>query len=451
MIHLLLSIFGILVTILFVVGTHEAAHFYAARLLGVKVLRFSIGFGKALFRFRDKHKTEYVIALIPLGGYVKMLDENEGKVAAKDLPYAFNRQPYYKKFLIVLAGPFINIVSAFFLYWLIFVIGFTAVKPIIGEVTPRSIAAEAGLRAHDEIESIDNTPTASWSSIIFRLLVHAGNKDHLAMGVRTPNDQTQIRLLDMSNWHLNDLTPDPLESLGLKPFEPTVPLIVGIIAAESPAQSSNLKIGDKIIAINNKPIKKWDEVTQTIMDQPGKTVTFTIMRKGKVSTFPVVIGTKHDLPWQTAGYLGIGPDFKWPANMLHKVQYGPFAALQRAGQEIIDFSYFNVLLFAKMVTGKISVQSLGGPITIFESAGNALNSGFLAFIAFLAFLSISIGIINLFPIPGLDGGHLIIYLIEMIIRKPVPDYVLTLMFRLGFILLLFVLLQAFINDILRLS
>src|SRR3990167_4060188 len=180
--QLLIAIIGILVTILFVIGTHEFAHFIAARMLGVKVLRFSIGFGKRLFSWSDKKGTEFVFSLIPLGGYVKMLDENEGQVSSKDLPHAFNRQPFYKKFLIVLAGPFANILCAFILYWLIFMIGIVTVKPIIGQVTPKSIAAEAGLKPHQEIISIDDKPLFTWPSIIFRILFRAGNQDQLKIG-----------------------------------------------------------------------------------------------------------------------------------------------------------------------------------------------------------------------------------------------------------------------------
>lgn len=447
---LTLSILGILLTIFFVIGTHEAAHFYTARLLGVKVLRFSIGFGKSLLRWHDRQGTEYVIALIPLGGYVKMLDESEGEVKPEEKKFAFNRQPFYKRFLIVLAGPLMNLFCAFVLYWLIYMIGFTAVKPIIGQVTPTSIAAQSGLSPNDEIISVDNRRTSSWSSIIFRLLVHMGNDDQVSIGVMKENHQKSIRTLNLSNWKVDGLAPDPLGSLGIVPYEPEVPLIIGIIAENSPAQTSDLKIGDKILKINGRAVSNWGDIIKNISEAPEQVLQFTVLRAGQRIQVPVTIGYKRSLFLKKSGYLGIAPNFKWPEKMLHRVHYGPIGALGRAAQEIGDFTYFNILLFGKLFTGKLSLQSLGGPITIFESAGDALNAGYLAFLAFLAFLSIAIGIINLLPIPGLDGGHLFIYIIEALIRRPIPPNVLELTFRLGFIFLILILIQALMNDILRL-
>jgi len=360
---ILISIIGILLTIFFVIGTHEAAHFAVARCLGVKVLRFSIGFGKTLLRWHDKKGTEYVLALIPLGGYVKMLDETEGEVPINELGQAYNRQPFYKKFLIVLAGPISNIVCAFILYWLIFMIGFITIKPIIGTVLPKSIAAEAGLKPQQTITHVDNKEINSWTSVFFRLMIHLGNQDHVKINTTTFADHKNNEyVLDLSNWHMDELHPDPLTSLGMTPYQPTG---------------------------------------------------------------------------------------KWPKEMLHKIQYGPLSAAAHAGEEIYDLTYFNFILFEKMFTGKLSLKSLGGPITIFESAGEAFNAGYLAFMGFLAFLSVSIGVINLLPIPGLDGGHLFIQAIEAIIRRPIPERYLLILFKLGFIFILFVLFQALVNDILR--
>lgn len=451
MLHILISILGILLTIFFVIGTHESAHFITARLMGVKVLRFSIGFGKTLFHWYDKKGTEYVLALIPLGGYIKMLDEGEGKVPQKELHLAFNRQPFYKKFLIVVAGPISNIFCALVLYWLIFTIGFTAVNPVIGTVNPRSIAAEGGLKANQKIIGIDNKTTQTWTSVMLRLLAHAGNQDYLKIEVENLSDKkTEIHILDLSNWHMNELTPDPLVSLGIKPYEPEIPLIIGVIAVKSPAASSKLQIGDKIIAINKIPIKNWDELMSTVIYHPAETVTFTIQRQGKIMNIPVTLGYQRNLLFQKSGHLGIGPNFQWPKELLHKIKYGPIEAVPHAWQEISDFTYLNLLLFEKMLTGKLSLASLGGPITIFESAGEALNYGFLSFIGFLAFLSIAIGVINLLPIPGLDGGHLFIQLVEAIIRRPVPEGILLLLYRLGFLFIFFLLIQALVNDVLRL-
>ncbi|MFZ2316162.1 MAG: RIP metalloprotease RseP [Gammaproteobacteria bacterium] len=359
MISTLISILAILATILFVIGTHEWAHFYTARLLGVKVLRFSIGFGKTLLRWKGKTGTEYVFALVPLGGYVKMLDEREGNVAPHERRLAYNYQPYYKKCLIVLAGPAMNLLCAVALYWIIFMIGFYTIRPIIGDISPQSIAAKAGLQANQEIVQIDGEKTQTWNSILLQLLTHLGNQDTVQITT------TKAHHLDLADWHMDELTPDPLTSLGILPLIPAIPL-------------------------------------------------------------------------------------KMPPNLIQHIQYSPIAALPEAWKQVKNLTFFNFMLFGKLITGKISLQSLGGPITIYQNAGGALNMGILAFLSFLAFLSISIGVINLLPIPGLDGGHLLIQTIEAIIRRPVSEKVLLNLYRAGFFVIIFVMVQALINDLLRL-
>lgn len=451
MLHLIISIMGILITIFFVIGTHESAHFMVARLVGVKVLRFSIGFGKTLWRWYDKKGTEYVIALIPLGGYVKMLDETEESVPKEELHLAYNTQPFYKKFLIVIAGPITNIFCAFVLYWLIYMIGFTTIKPIIGSVQPHSIAADAGLKSKQEIIKIDDQPISTWASFMLRLLSHAGNKDFTTLDVISPQSNiVQKYHLDLTRWELDGLTPDPLSSIGINPYMPVIPMIIGKIADDSPAYAAGFLLKDKIIAINQQPIKSWNEVVKTIMDHPDEKLTFTVERNKKIIQLSVMISHQRDIFLQKTGYLGIGPDFKLPPEMLRKIKYSPIEAIAPAWQELSDFTYFNILLIGKLITGKISMQSLGGPITIFDTAGDALNYGFVSFLGFLAFLSVSIGVINFLPIPGLDGGHLFIQIVECIIQRPIPESILSISYRVGFMLILCVLMVALVNDLLRL-
>lgn len=450
MLHLLISIIGILITIIFVIGTHESAHFIVARLVGIKVLRFSIGFGKTLWRRRDKKGTEYVLSLIPLGGYVQMLDESEGNVPSEERHMAYNTQPYYKKLLVVSAGPLINIFCALVLYWVIFITGFTTIKPVIGSVEPGSIAARAGLEHGQEIVMADQHPVSSWSSMILRLIAHAGDQDRMSITVESPVDHSRKSLtLDLQKWQLDGLTPDPLMSLGITPFTPGIPLIIGVIAEQSPAAKSGLRVNDKIISIGKQPIADWEKILSIIQAHPDETLSFTVERQGKTVTLPVSIGHQRSLLLQKSGYLGISPSFTWPESLLNKVQYGPVQAIPHAWGQVYDFTYFNFLLVAKLITGKLSLQSLGGPITIFDTAGTALNYGFLAFIGFLAFLSVSIGVINLLPIPGLDGGHLFLQTIEFIIRRPVPEKVLSVLYRLGFSLIILVLAISLVNDLLR--
>ncbi|OGT35963.1 MAG: RIP metalloprotease RseP [Gammaproteobacteria bacterium RIFCSPHIGHO2_12_FULL_37_14] len=448
--HLIISIFGILFTLIIVIGIHEFAHFITARWFGVKVLRFSIGFGKTIFRWRDKKNTEYVVALIPLGGYVKMLDESEGYVSKHDLALAYNRQPFYKKFLIVLAGPIANLVCAIFFYWLIFMIGFATLKPIIGKIDPGSIAAVAGLKENSEIIAIDQHETLSWQSIFFRIIAHAGNQDTLTIKTKKPNHSIQTYHLNLSNWSMDNLSPDPLGSLGLHPYTPTIRPIIRTVKENSPAALANLQVNDKLIAVNQKKIKDWYEFVKEIEARPNQTLTFTIERNAKKLEIPVTIGYQFNTFFQKEGFLGIAPQVQWSENIFITVQYGPGEAILHAWKEVVNFTYFNFILIGKLVSGKISLHSLGGPITIFESAGEALNSGMLAFLSFLAFISVSIGILNLLPIPGLDGSHLFIQIIEVIIRRPLPEKLLITLYRLGFIFIFFIMLQAFINDILRL-
>lgn len=450
MLSILLSVFGILFTILFVIGTHEYAHFLVARLFKVKVLRFSIGFGKTLFSWRDKHNTEYVFALIPLGGYVKMLDEREGKVAAEALPYAFNRQSFYKKCLIVLAGPCMNILCALGLYWLIMVIGFTTIKPIIGSIAPHSIAAMSGLKPQQIITHVDGHPTLTWTSVLLRLIAHVGNHDHLQLQVISSEQQVSHHALDLSQWQLNALTPDPLGSLGIMPFMPTIPLTIGVVADASPASQAKLQVGDTILAINNQPLKSFGELTHYVNAHPLATIILSIKRNEKIIQVPVTLASKQSFFFKKTGYLGIAPELSSTQKWFHHIQYSPLAAIPKAYQALYDLIYFNVVVFGKLITGKLSLQSLGGPITIFEGASDAFHLGLLSFINFLAFLSVAVGVINLFPIPGLDGGHILIYCIEAIIRRPLPDHIILNIYRLGFLLILFIFIQAITNDLLRL-
>jgi len=449
---LLISILGIIITILFIVGIHEFGHFIVARLLGIKVLRFSIGFGKTLYRWFDKKGTEYVIAAIPLGGYVKMLDETEEKVPKEDLPYAYNRQPIYKKILVVLAGPLSNFILAFFLYWLIFLIGFNSIIPVIGKVRPDSIANFAGLTPNEEIVSINHQQTLTWMQVNFQLADYIGESIKLPMETRKLDSSIlHTYLLDLNHWKIDSLKPDPLNSLGIEPYEIEVPNVIGKILKNSPAAQSDLKVGDKILSIENKPVNTWMDALNIVSKYPDQTVTFKIERQGKILTTLVAIGSHQKLFAKKNGFLGVAPDFHFPANLIRKIQYGPLMALSHAKDNTLDFLKLNFVFIGKLFTGKISVQSLGGPITIFGSAGSALNIGWIPFLSFLAFISIAIGVINLFPIPGLDGGHILIHLIEAIMGHPLSQNLLALFYRLGLILLIVLLIQSLMNDLLRLS
>jgi regulator of sigma E protease len=451
MLSILISIIGILITIFLVIGVHEFGHFIVAKKSGIKVLRFSIGFGKPLLTWHDKQKTEYVLAAIPLGGYVKMLDENEGDVPPEELHLTFNRQPFYKKIAVIAAGPLFNLLFALIIYWFLFIVGFVSIVPIIGSVTPNSIAAESGLKAKQEIVKIDNKVILNWTTAIITLLSHAGDKEKITMQLKNPDsDQVQQYFLDVNKWHMDELKPDPLDSLGIIPYDPEIPPVIGKILAKSPADSAGLKVGDKIIEVNGKPIKDWYDIVVITSAHPNENLPITLMRGTEKISLPVSIGYKRNLFFMKQGFLGMMPAFEWPEKLLRKNQYSVFAAFPHAWQDVMTFANMNFIIIGKMITGKISLKSLGGPITIFETAGTALNNGILAFLSFLAFLSISIGIINIIPIPGLDGGHLLFQTIETIIRRPIPERTLVLFYRFGMLFLLIIMIQALVNDVLRL-
>lgn len=451
MLDLLIAIVGIVLTILIIVGFHEFGHFIVARAVGIKVLRFSIGFGKPLIRWHDKKGTEYVLSAIPLGGYVKMLDTTEGDVAARELPLSYNQQSYLKKCAVIIAGPLANFLLAFFIYWFIYMWGFTSLNPIIGTVAPHSIAADAGLKPQEEIVAINQQPIHSWMTVIIRLLRFAGDKTFLPIETESlTTHQKQSYLLDLSHWHLDDLKPDPLNSLGITPYQPTIQTIIGQIQKDSPAAKTQLQPGDFIVAINNKPMHDWVDVITMIATHPEQTVQFKVKRHQQIYIIPVAIDYKRTLFFQKQGYLGLAYHFTWPKSLLRENKYPPLPALYHASTNTVDFTALNFILLGKLFTGKVSLQSLGGPITIFETAGSALSNGILPFLSFLAFLSIAIGVINILPIPGLDGGHLLINTIEWIIRRPLSIAMLNLFFRLGFILLFILIVQALVNDIMRL-
>lgn len=446
----LISFAGIVITILLIVGVHEFGHFLVAKCAGIKVLRFSIGFGKKLLCWQDKTGTEYVIAAIPLGGYVKLLDETEGKVTKEELHLSFNRQPLWKRTLVVAAGPFFNLVFALLIYWIVFMIGFTSMAPIIGKITPHSIAEQAGLKPQQQILTIDNHSTLTWMSVFIRILSRTGDTGEMQFQIKNMDKQTlEMHALSLKTWQMDELKPDPLGSLGITPYEPLIAPFIHSIFPDSPAAHSSLQVGDKIISIGKTPIQDWQALTTEIAKYPDKKLLFKILRQGKTIDLEVDIGSQTHL-FKKYGYLGVIPQFNFPQNFFQTNQYGPIQAFGHAWENTSNFTYLNFLLLGKLFLGKLSAQSLGGPITIFESAGNAIHQGIVPFLSFLAFLSIAIGIINVLPIPGLDGGHILFQVFELCMRRPLSMQTQLWMYRLGILFLMIVFFQALVNDVLRL-
>lgn len=459
MIFWLLFIAAFLITMLVVVGIHEASHFAAAKLMGVKVLRFSIGFGKALCTYHDKSGTEYVFALIPLGGYVKMLGEEDTALSEEEKKQSYSAQPFYKKAVIIAAGPLSNFICALLLYTIIYSLGFTTVKPILGNITPQSIADKARLLPQQEITQVGGVNTPTWTKVIFQLVLHTGDRDALSVQTKTVcglttnknrsacQEKVMQHQLDLSNWTLTGLKPDPLKTLGIEPYFPTIPLIIGNITPHSAAAKAGFALNDHLKKINHQPITSWEQLAKKIADAPAGQLTFDIMRQGK----PLILRADLTTPSTKNPRLGIAPSpVTIPDAMLQTVRYALPEAMHQAYLQCKELTYFNIVLLRKMLTGQLSLDTLGGPIAIFDTAGQSLNQGVLSFLVFLAFMNLSIGFINLLPIPGLDGGHLFLQLIECIIRRPLPPMIMEWLLRVGFLLLFLVFLRALFNDFLRL-
>lgn len=447
---IVLKIFAFLFAVFILVLVHEFGHFWVARRCGVRILKFSIGFGKALFTWQGKNHTQYVLASIPLGGYVKMLDTRETKVAAHDLKYAFDHQPIWRRLLVVLAGPMVNLFFAFLVFWLLLVIGIKVPKPVIGKIVPNSIASVAGLRSGEIIIAIDDKNIADWQQGALTVFSRIGDRGNLM--VKTSSEVTRERsyALDINGWKLDSLQPDPLLALGIVPYHPLMPTVIGKVLSDSPAAKFGLQRNDRVISINNHRVTDWDDFIDYIKKYPKQPIDLSVSRNGKLLQFKIITGWKFDAGWKKIGYLGVSSlPVKWPGNMLFEQHYSMLGALVPALDQTWAMLDFNCMALEKLMTGKIFFHVLGGPITIFQSAAAALNAGIVVYTGFLAILSIMLAFVNLLPIPGLDGGHILILGIEAVLRRPISIRAQVLLFRLGLIFLIVLMVQATINDVMR--
>lgn len=440
-----------LITILLLVTVHEWGHFLVARCLGVKVLRFSVGFGKPVWRRVSRSGVEFVIAWLPLGGYVKLLDEREGIVPDEDKHLAFNRQPLWIRSLIVLAGPGINILFAILAFWIMWLIGVPQVNPIISQIEPNSIAASSGMSANEKLVSVDGKPVETWGQSIMLLIRRVGDTNELTLGTitNTATSTPHVYSLPLINWKIDHLQPDLLKSLGIVPYTPPLEPVIGKIQEGSPASKSDLKVGDRILALNGKPFSDWQEGTKYIQKLPNQKIQMTVQRQNQVLELQVETGRKlRKLQW--VGFLGVEPpNSEWPSDMRYVKRYDLGNAFMRALSDTWSFTAFNFIIFKKLVMGEISLLTLGGPISIFQTTGIALAQGIVIFIGFVGLISIMLACVNILPIPGLDGGHLLFFLIEKITARPISVPVQVLVFRLGLVALMLLAVQASVNDVMR--
>ncbi|AZD00400.1 sigma E protease regulator RseP [Pseudomonas chlororaphis] len=447
----LYMIVGTLIALGVLVTFHEFGHFWVARRCGVKVLRFSVGFGMPLLRWHDRQGTEFVIAAIPLGGYVKMLDEREGEVPVDQLDQSFNRKSVRQRIAIVAAGPVANFLLALVFFWGLAMLGSEQVRPVIGSVEAGSIAAKAGLSSGQEIVAIDGEPTVGWSAVNLQLVRRLGESGTLQLLVREQGSTADSpRELVLDNWLKGIDEPDPIRSLGIRPWRPELAPVLAELDPKGPAQAAGLKAGDRLLALDGQPLTDWQQVVDWVRVRPDTKIVLRVERDGAQIDVPVTLAARGKEK-VASGYLGAGVKaVDWPPEMLREVSYGPLAAIGEGARRTWTMSVLTLDSLKKMLFGELSVKNLSGPITIAKVAGASAQSGVADFLNFLAYLSISLGVLNLLPIPVLDGGHLLFYLIEWARGRPLSDRVQGWGIQIGISLVVGVMLLALVNDLGRL-
>ncbi len=445
------SVLGYVLAIGVLIAVHEFGHYIVARGLGVKVLRFSIGFGKPLIlRRAGPDATEYVLAAVPLGGYVKMLDENEGEVPAAERHRAFNRQPVWKRILIVLAGPGFNFLFAILAYWVVFMTGIPGLKPIIGKVAAHSPAQAAGLQAGDLITRINGRRVQSLGQDRLYLFQEALEHARVHMQVLTKAGVRRTVTLNLEGVHARALSKGHLSAvLGIYGWQPKLTPRISEVTANDPAGQAGLEVGDLVTRINGQPMKDWTQVAHVIRRHPGEPLHFSVRRHGQkrqliITPKAVKVGTRN------IGQIGAGirvPSL--PPGMRVKVRFGPVTALRAALTDTWLMSRLTVEMLGKMVLLQVSPKSISGPITIARYAGYSVQVGFSSFLMFLGVVSISLGVLNLMPVPVLDGGHVFFYLLEWVKGGPISEQAIGWGQRVGVTLLVGLMMLAFYNDITR--
>lgn len=432
---------GILITV------HEFGHFWVARRLGVKVLRFSVGFGKPLWSHRSRNgETEYVLAALPLGGYVKMLDEREAPVSESERPRAFNNKPVATRIAVVSAGPLFNLLFAVIAFWLIFLGGVPGVVPMVGQVTPGSPAAAAGLQPEARIVAVNGESTPTWEAARLALFESTLGKDSVSLTTRDPHGETATHRIQLDR-SKGPIEPQNLfERLGFEPWQPEA--IVAGVQPGSPADQAHLQPGDRIVALNGDSVRYWSEWVQFVRAHPGQSIAVTVERDGETIQLELRPAERED-NGERIGFAGVERQ-PLPKDMFAEQQYGPLEGLAAGVEKTWDMSVLMLRVLGGMLTGEASLNNISGPLTIAQFAGDSASLGIVPFLNFLAVVSVSLGVLNLLPIPILDGGHLMYYLIELAKGSPVSEQAQQVAQRFGIVLLLMLMALAFYNDFMRL-
>lgn len=455
MLEVLSSVWWLIVVLGVLVTFHEFGHYWVARRCGVKVLRFSVGFGRALWSRKGRDGTEYQIAALPLGGYVKLLDTREREVSPAEQPMAMDNKPPWQKILILLAGPVFNLVFAVFAFWLMFMVGIPQAKPIVGEVT--GLAADAGIPANSEIIAVDGEQTAGWQHAHLALMTHALDREPARLTVVSENGAESEHLLELDRLPDSFKEENTLEEIGIEPWRPRIPALVGSVGEDSPAERAGIQEGDLILEIGGETVPDWAMIGPLVQQHgyAGEPLAVTVERNGaplELSIRPTSDGSGN------SGRLILGvsnapPDeatiAAWEASRT-VVQYGPLEGIPQAFHETWRLTTSTLGLLGRMITGKASVRNLSGPITIAQFANDSARLGLSNFLFFMGLISLSLGILNLLPIPVLDGGHIVFYLIEWAKGSPVSEQVQVAGQYFGLMALAALMGLAFVNDILRL-
>lgn len=456
-----MTVFGLqkllwfIVAVSLLVSVHEFGHYWVARRLGFKVLRFSVGFGRPLLkRVWGADRTEYVLAAIPLGGYVKLLDEREGNVAPAELHRSFTRRPIWQRILVLLAGPGFNIAFAVLLLWgMLWASGITEARPVVGDVAAGTPAAAAGLRTGDEIVAIDGQPVGGQRDVVFGLLDGLSGSGSAALTLRSKDGATREATLSVQDSEARRRLTEPdhlFTGIGFHFWMPPVPALVGVVTPGGPADRAGLRTGDRIVAIDGEPIHDFRDLVARISRAPGESVSVAYVRGGHEASVRLEIAAEQ-VDGRTVGRIQLAPAarLRYPDDMLRHTDLSIGGALVAAGREAWDMTALQARLFTRMLLGQVSLKNLSGPLAIAEYAGESAAAGFGAFVGFLVLISLSLGFLNLLPIPILDGGQIVYQLIEWLKGSPLSDRAQAFGQQIGILLLLLMMGVAVFNDFAR--
>lgn len=452
------TLLSFILAISILVVIHEFGHFWVARRCGVKVLRFSIGFGKPLWTYTDKSGTEFSIAPIPMGGYVKMLDQREGEVKPEELQQAFNQKTVWQRIAIASAGPIANFIFAIFAYWSIFMMGISGLEPVLGKVEANSPAYEQGLREGDRIIAVADVEVGSFQELTWQLISYIGETAELPLTVEGADQTERFIQIPLERWLTDQEAPDPMKALGIQPRMLPIDAIVGQVVEGGAAAKAGLTSGDKIISIISPmtitEVTDWRDWVTVVRDNPEQLLDLLVERNGEEIAIQLTPAAKNIDNNQTIGYVGAGLDPsaipEVPKEWVTETTLGPLDSLVQATVKTQQLIVFTLESLWKMILGDLSVKNLSGPITIAKVADSSASNGAQAFIGFLALLSVSLGVLNLLPIPVLDGGHIMFYAVEAIRGRALSERVQIIAVQVGMALLMSLMVIAFYNDISRL-